>query len=558
MMNSLFRNEKIIKQNLSKYNKSLKQYSICKINNLIFHKKCHFSSIFTDHLIDDDIQEFLFELYPPIYSYINIPFFSKFLISKTKFAFILEESGRNLILKNIKRKNILILTYLAEKKRKVIENSNHIYKKYSNILPKDLSDISLVTEKDGITNKKQKKEINETESTIDNVNANNDITISIDLKINKKYDNQVLNENIEFITNKSGKTDEEIIKMINNLSINNKIINKNEKLNNNKLIYLYYINNKNNLSKNNNNEFNEYKKNNLKDNCEYNKKIFIMNSKLKDRKIINSRNNSNKSKERKNSNSRNKSNKSKESKIINSRNKSNKSKQRKKVNSKNKQTKMPYNKNFINGDINDMNNITTISTNINSYNNTIRDHSKKKINNKYVNERNKNLEEMINLESYSEKILITSMSNKSKELVEKQEIKNKNKVPIINSKENVAKEFFDQKIPIKNTKIINLNKSKEKYDNTKKKKIINNMKKIEINKNYLEYSPQNKKSKQLFIYKNGTNNNNNEIAYGKKIISKKEKSLENKTSKNVNNKFSYKGIEQKKKENIIILKKNKI
>ena len=92
-----------------------------------------------------------------------------------------------------------------------------LYKKYSNILPKDLSDISLVTEKDGITNKKQKKEINETESTIDNVNANNDITISIDLKINKKYDNQVLNENIEFITNKSGKTDEEIIKMINNL-----------------------------------------------------------------------------------------------------------------------------------------------------------------------------------------------------------------------------------------------------------------------------------------------------------------------------------------------------
>ena len=85
---------------------------------------------------------------------------------------------------------------------------------------------------------------------------------------------------------------------------------------------------------------------------------------------------------------------------------------------------MPYNKNFINGNINDMNNITTISTNINSYNNTIRDHSKKKINNKYVNERNKNLEEMINLESYSEKILTTSMSNKSKELVEKQEIKN--------------------------------------------------------------------------------------------------------------------------------------
>ena len=111
----------IIKKNLKKYNKSIKKNYIWKINNLVFHKKCHFTSIFIEYLILDDIQEFLLEEYPLIYSYINIPFFSKYLIPKIIFSFILDECGRNLILKNIKKKKALLYTYLIEAKRKLQE-----------------------------------------------------------------------------------------------------------------------------------------------------------------------------------------------------------------------------------------------------------------------------------------------------------------------------------------------------------------------------------------------------------------------------------------------------
>ena len=136
-------------------------------------------------------------------------------------------------------------------------------------------------------------------------------------------------------------------------------------------------------------------------------------------------------------------------------------------------------------------------------------------------------------------------------MVEKQEIENKNKTPIVDSKENANK----LKISIKNTKIINLKKGKEKYDNKKKK--IGNIKKIEINKDCFEFSPQNNKSKLFFICKY-ENNKSDETICGKNIISKKEKSLENKLSKNINNKNSYNRIEEKRNKNIIILKKYKI
>ena len=461
----------IIKKNLKKYNKSIKKSYIWKINNLVFHKKCHFTSIFIEYLILDDIQEFLFEEYPLIYSYINIPFFSKYLIPKIIFSFILDECGRNLILKNIKKKKALLYTYLIEAKRKIFENPNHIYNKYSNIMPKNISEISLVSEKKIISNDEQTKEISETESTIDNVNANNDISISIDLKINQKYDIQILNQNIDFIKNKRGKNDEEIIKMINNLSINNRDINKNEKLNDNKLIYLDYINNKRNISKNKNNNSDEYQKINIKEILECNNRKIVINSKSKERKKINRRNIENK------------------------------------ITNNNKL--IPSNNNYIN-------NITTISTNINSYNNTSFRSSSRENDNKFLKKSNKQFEEIISVESY-EKVLATS--------------EKENKIPIFNSKENIKKELFEPKISINNTKIINLNKSKEKYDNIKKKNIINNMKKNKKNKNCLEYSPQNKKTKTILIYKNSNNNN-----IGKKLginnTSKKKKSLEKKIQNN--------------------------
>lgn len=476
------KNEIIIKKNLSKYNESINRYSIWKINNLIFHKKCHFSSIFIEYLVIDDIQEFFSELYPKIYSYINIPFFSNILNSTTNFPFILEEFGRNLILKNIKKKKLLLYTYLIEKKKKMIDNSNHIYKKYSNLLPKDLSDINLdmeKNEKNKVSIGKQIKDISESESTIDNVNANNDITLSIDLKINKKYDNQILKQNIEFIKNKDGKNDEEILKIINNLTLKIKDTDEEEKKNNNnsKLIYLDYINNKKIISKNKNNFFNENNKK-KKNIFETNNRIISINNKSKERNIKNKKNENN------------------------------------------------Y---FIFGKNNDINDITTNSTNVNSYNTSLRCLSKKK--NKCEKERNKNLEEIINLESYSEKILITS--------------ENENKVSIILSKENINKNFYSPKISINNTKIIRLKKSKEKYDN-KKKEIIKNMKKIEINSKCIEYSPKNKR--QFFIYKN-----ENENLLGKNSATKDDKSLQKKTSKNIGNKYSYNRKEQKKNKNLTII-----
>ena len=77
-MNSFIRNSKIINKkeiinkNLTRYNRTLEKIYQIKIKNLMFHKKSHFTAIFTEYLIWDDFQEFLFELYPTIYSMENI------------------------------------------------------------------------------------------------------------------------------------------------------------------------------------------------------------------------------------------------------------------------------------------------------------------------------------------------------------------------------------------------------------------------------------------------------------------------------------------------------
>lgn len=89
------------------------------------------------------------------------------------------------------------------------------------------------------------KEYSESESTIDNLNANNDISMSLDLNINKKYDNKLLIQNCGFVTGKNEKNDSELIKILTYLKPINTIYiqNKNKKMNN-KLVYLDYISNK--------------------------------------------------------------------------------------------------------------------------------------------------------------------------------------------------------------------------------------------------------------------------------------------------------------------------
>ena len=191
----------IINHNLSKYNKTEEKYILYKIRNLMFNKRSHFTSIFIEYLIWNDIQEFLFELYPYKSSQRNIPILInlQFHYSNNFFPILRIGTGRSIISKNIKRKKNL-LVYLSEKSKHMRDfNNKIIHKKYSNILPYDLSD-------NNITIKDNKKENNnESESTIDNVNANNDISTSLDLKINKKYDNQILNRNIGFVEGINGK-----------------------------------------------------------------------------------------------------------------------------------------------------------------------------------------------------------------------------------------------------------------------------------------------------------------------------------------------------------------
>jgi hypothetical protein len=259
----------------------------------MFHKKSHFTAIFTEYLIWDDNQEFLFELYSKRYSLLNLSSYIKIQYQKFFIPILKNDWGRNLIKLNTKMKKIM-LSQISDKTR---QNGLNKFKKYSKILPSDLSDNTLDEKDDMIDNSLRTfrnlsiknfnginniinnqnnqttynnnnqnkiaqikgKECSESESTIDNVNANNDISISLDLKMNKKYDDNILTQNVGFVSGKNGKNDEELLKMMKFLKpINSAYIYENNNINNighnfgggnNKMsktnyIYLDYVNSK--------------------------------------------------------------------------------------------------------------------------------------------------------------------------------------------------------------------------------------------------------------------------------------------------------------------------
>ena len=252
MSKFLITEAKVIKINLIKYNASLQGQNLIKIKNLIFHKKSHFTSVFTEYLIWDDTQEFLFELYSKKNSYINL--YS--LIQETQNILkpiLINDYYRNLIKINDKFKKTILSKISSEisqkNKRSNLLYDNNYY--YSKILPSDLLDnTTTIEEKKNSINinnffnkKKEKKDISQSQSTIDNVNANNDISLSIDLNINKKYDNNILEQNIEFILGKNDQNDTELIKVMKYLKpLNTAYIYNNSKKNKN--IFLDYIHNK--------------------------------------------------------------------------------------------------------------------------------------------------------------------------------------------------------------------------------------------------------------------------------------------------------------------------
>ena len=183
--------KKILSNNLKKYNSTEQNFINNRINNIIFPKKSRFLSMFLDNLIYNDFTDFLstFYSYNLSNSYLN----KIVLFQKQKYylpCYI--QSNINLILK--RRFNIMIKSEKIEERN--ISKQLQIYTK---ILPSNFQD--------------SKSTINHlsenSQSIIDNLGVNDDITTTIDLNINQKYDYNELNKNIDFITDKNINNDKD-------------------------------------------------------------------------------------------------------------------------------------------------------------------------------------------------------------------------------------------------------------------------------------------------------------------------------------------------------------
>ena len=587
--------EKIIYSNLLKYNKTLEKLYQNKIRNLMFHKKSHFTAIFTEYLIWDDNQEFLFELYPKKFILSNLSSYIKIQHHKFFIPVLINDWGRNLIKLNTKMKKLLI-SQIADKSKK-IDPSKYILKKYSKILPSDLSDNtiedkenlidnSLKTFKDlniqnnnnqnmiknqnkNVPNKNiplKSKEISESESTIDNVNANNDISISLDLKINQKYDDKILNKNAGFVIGKNGKNDEELLRMMKYMKpINTAYIyqNNKKKLRTN-YIYLDYINNKTY-------RLTEITKKSSKNKSEKKKK-FINNIKNENLKTLANLNDSNKNIVHKNINCQNYNSKNtsinkKYGEQKSSNNKKNFKLYTKSNNNVKSNNNNNLNNNLING-YNDQNN-KTISTKTNSNsNNTMYKNKSENRKPTINNNRNKKNENVLTTQHNSEVKVITPFPNEPKILKE-----NSNKEIITNIRYGSFKFGNDKKKgnSQESSKIQTIMMPQKLISNSKERNYqvlkttnninnVTNVNNINIyggdiksfkrnNNKILDISSDAKKMK-FFISTKDENNYKNKLS-GRKI-NKKEKSLDNKI---LNNGLNKPIIGQKNKKNIIIVKR---
>ena len=273
---------KIISKNLCKYNKSKAQLSQNIIKQLIFHKKSHLTSLFIEYLIWDDFQEFLFKYYSHkklIKKFLN-EFNPQLNINPT----LVDPVGRQIIFLNVIKKKILLKKNYYEKTKYKINNSEKKEKliNFLNILPPDISGEKKIFEKKQIFKNTEKKSLKNESETIDNINANSDISMSLDLRINKKYDSKILDKNTAFVLGKNGENDNEIVKVIKFLKpIQSEHIyrtKKLNKLNNNKNFYFEYLHD---ITRNKN-------KNVLYSNC--NSEHKNKNSKKENNKIINYKN----------------------------------------------------------------------------------------------------------------------------------------------------------------------------------------------------------------------------------------------------------------------------
>ena len=252
---------KIITKNLSKYNKSKEELSQNIIKQLIFHKKSHFTSIFIEYLILDDYQEFLSRFF-------RIKNFSRIIpnlnTQKTFHPTLVDSVGRSIVFTNIKKKKVLVSN--LSQKTKPTSNNTANQNNFYNILPPDLSGKNKIFEDEEEQKNYEKKSLKNESETIDNINANDDISISLDLKINKKYDENIMHMNAAFVKGKNGENDKEIMKVIKFLKpIQSELIyrtKKNAIINRNRASGLNYHNvlNNNKNDKYNKNKFDNYYK----------------------------------------------------------------------------------------------------------------------------------------------------------------------------------------------------------------------------------------------------------------------------------------------------------
>ena len=183
--------KKILSNNLKKYNSTEQNFINNRINNIIFPKKSRFLSMFLDNLIYNDFTDFL----STFYSYnLSNSYLNKIVLFQKQKYFLpcYIQSNINLILK--RRFNIMIKSEKIEERN--ISKQLQIYTK---ILPSNFQD--------------SKSTINHlsenSQSIIDNLGVNDDITTTIDLNINQKYDYNELNKNIDFITDKNINNDKD-------------------------------------------------------------------------------------------------------------------------------------------------------------------------------------------------------------------------------------------------------------------------------------------------------------------------------------------------------------
>ena len=222
----------IINSNLQKYNIFQEKYNKMKINTIIYNKKIHYVSKFKDFLIWNDFSEFLTTYYNN--TLISL-FFEELLQYQTYFKYpcFVDKSIENIMKLNRKRKKTIITNKFKDKFKLNVEFSNIL-----NSIEKTQSYNSI---KANIGN------TNISETTIDNIGINDDITISLDLKINKVYDYKEIEKDIDFVKEKNFKNDKIIENLLNSMN-ENVYIDKNYQT-----IKTYYSNHQRNK---NNNLFN--------------------------------------------------------------------------------------------------------------------------------------------------------------------------------------------------------------------------------------------------------------------------------------------------------------